>query len=419
MQPVGLAAAMNTPSPSTKRKWVLPTIGITLAVLMAGAYAAINVFPAVGAQAADTMRDVIGDDAVAHLESAVYGVQDKLNQQQYALGLKKAQSPFAASTVPDLVRSPMAVVQANANLSSTHQTTSSGSNVQTSVTTDAASAWVPKDVPAFTKTDGEGQWQPYIQDGHGRTVAYRTYLNPDPKRPYASVGIVAFDLSAAQLNFVLGSQEPKSNVKINRPGTIPVADAQANKLLAVFNGGWKVQHGHYGVMVNGVTVVPPKFGMMTVALSKNGDVRMGVWGQDVLTDSNTLMWRQNNVPLIHDGQVNPLTINMSIADWGSALNGNVAVWRSALGLSKDGKTLYYAAGDNLLVSAMAQALSSAGAYQAMQLDVNNYWVHFDAVRADGDKLKPDALFPAMVKQNDDRYLKAFTRDFFYVTARAV
>ena len=53
----------------------------------------------------------------------------------------------------------------------------------------------------------------------------------------------------------------------------------------------------------------------------------------------------------------------------------------------------------------------------MQLDVNNYWVHFDAVRgaADGG-LKPEALFAAMGMQDDNRYLKGFTRDFFYVTA---
>lgn len=144
---------------------------------------------------------------------------------------------------------------------------------------------------------------------------------------------------------------------------------------------------------------------------------MGVWGDDVVTDSNTLVWRQNNVPLIHDGVINPRTSTMSIADWGSALNGNVAVWRSALGLSQDGHTLYYAAGDSLLVSTMANALNAVGAYQAMQLDINNYWVHFDAVRADGQALRPDALFPAMTKQDDDRYLKRDTRDFFYITAR--
>ena len=171
-------------------------------------------------------------------------------------------------------------------------------------------------------------------------------------------------------------------------------------------------------MVNGTIVVPPVNGAATLALQDDGSLRMGAWGDAALTDSHTVTWRQNNVPLIQNGQINPRTANMSIADWGSALDGNVAVWRSAIGLSKDAKTLYYAAGDGVLVSAMANALSTAGAYQAMQLDVNNYWVHFDAVRADGDTLKPDALFPAMAKQDNSRYLKGFTRDFFYITAKA-
>ena len=53
----------------------------------------------------------------------------------------------------------------------------------------------------------------------------------------------------------------------------------------------------------------------------------------------------------------------------------------------------------------------------MSLNINNYWVHFDAVRADGSILKPEALFPAMAKQDNNRYLKIYTRDFFYVMAK--
>jgi len=403
---------------------------VIVAALVGSAYVAIDVFPSLGARAADYLREVVGDKAVAQLESAVYGAQDHINQKAYALGLKKAESPWVAAPVLK-IHSPaaksssktvaVAKPQLSDNASPSLRTDTTPVSPQPAVPSaqinGPMSDWLPTDVPAFGQATGEGKWQPYIQNADGQVVAYRTFLSPDPQRPYANIAIVAFNLSNTHLNFVLGSQEPKSPVKVDRTGKIPEADAQPGKLLAVFNGGWKAQHGHFGLGINGTTVLPPINGIATVAIQDDGSMHMGVWGEDVITDSHTLAWRQNNVPLIHNGQINPRTASMSIADWGSALDGNVAVWRSALGLSRDGKSLYFAAGDGVLVSAMATALNAVGAYQAMQLDVNNYWVHFDAVRDDSGALKAEPLFDAMGKKDNDRYLKGFTRDFFYVTAK--
>ena len=94
-----------------------------------------------------------------------------------------------------------------------------------------------------------------------------------------------------------------------------------------------------------------------------------------------------------------------------------AVWRSALALSKDADVMFYAAGDSLLVSSMARALQTAGAHNAMQLDINNYWVHFDAIKPDGDKLATVPLFDSMKNQDDRRYLNSYSRDYFYVVGR--
>ena len=388
-----------------------------LGLLLIGIACAITIvrWPGLAARGADELRKLIGDTAVAQLESTVYGFQDNVNQQRYALGLKKVESPWAAQPVIVLKPQTSVRVAASSGASKALQAVHDTGSV-TDSTAVATDLWKPGDVTPFTQADGEGKWQPYIQDDRGRVTAYRTFLSPDPKRPYAAIAVVAFDLHASRLNFVLGSQEPKSKVKIERPGTIPASDNQPGKLLAVFNGGWKAQHGHFGVMVNGTVVLPPVADAATLAMDADGTLRIGKWGQDGLVTKNTVIWRQNNVPLINNGEINPRTENMSIADWGSALNGNVAVWRSALGISQDGNTLFYAAGDSALVSAMTKALSAVDAYNAMQLDVNNYWVHFDAVRTENGALKPDALFPTMANSDNDRYLNGFTRDFFYVTA---
>jgi hypothetical protein len=108
---------------------------------------------------------------------------------------------------------------------------------------------------------------------------------------------------------------------------------------------------------------------------------------------------------------------MTARNWGASINGSVAVWRSGLGLSQDGRVLYYAAGDSLVVSALARGLQAAGAYNAMQLDVNNYWVYFGAVRVEGAHLTNETLFEPMKGSDPHRYLNGFSRDYFYVTLR--
>ena len=102
---------------------------------------------------------------------------------------------------------------------------------------------------------------------------------------------------------------------------------------------------------------------------------------------------------------------------GANIDGSVAVWRSGLGQSQDGRVLYYAAGDNLIAATLARALLAAGAYQAMQLDINNYWVYFGAVKTDRARLDTTPLFDKMKGHGTRRYLNGYSRDFFYVTAR--
>jgi hypothetical protein len=86
-----------------------------------------------------------------------------------------------------------------------------------------------------------------------------------------------------------------------------------------------------------------------------------------------------------------------------------------VGLTSDGNTLFYFCGSSLIKETLAKAMVAAGAVEALQLDINGYWVHFVAVRTDGVKLFLDPLFPDMMKENIDRYLYPYTRDFFYVT----
>jgi hypothetical protein len=280
--------------------------------------------------------------------------------------------------------------------------------------TASSAPWQPAPIPAIGTLAGEGQWTAYQTLPSGQVVAYRTFLQPDPQRPYAVVGVVAFDLSATRLHFVLGSQEPFVTTPLNLPGRIPASDVGPS-LLATFNGGFKGQHGQFGAMAGGVTALPPRAGLGAVALYADGSVRIGVWGTDITATPALIAWRQNGPLLIHNGVINPHSADNAPQDWGATVNGDTVTWRSGLGLSADGHTLYYVAGPSLNVPALANALAATGAAQAMQLDINNFWVHFDAIQSVGGKLRAAPLLDTM-SQSVGRYLQAYPRDFFYVTA---
>lgn len=280
--------------------------------------------------------------------------------------------------------------------------------------TSSPPVWQPSSLTPLGKLPGEGQWSPYLQATDGQTtLAYRTFFQPDPQRPYSIPAIVAFDLRATRLHFVLGTDEPKSvSPQPSRTGAIPAADLQPGVLLATFNGGFKARHGQYGAMADGLTALSAIDGLATVAMYANGQVHIGEWGKDIKDSPDLVAWRQNGKMLIHNGQINPETAQP--AGWGATIKGDTITWRSALGLSADGYTLYYVAGLELNAATLAKVMAQTGAAEALELDVNSFWVHFAAIRSNGSSLVAEPLLDAM-KLQADRYLKSYSRDFFYVT----
>jgi hypothetical protein len=415
-------------------------------VLLMGAsgYLVFVKYPSIGALGSDDLRKVIGDEAVARLESLVFQAEDTLHRLQYRAG-GLPQPPWSTPTAVNSVSQESVASQAAVALQTAdalnRQAPQSSQPLAAQVTGTppriTGSGVLPKlqptplppkvtpenvcppSVSAIGTMKGEGVWSPYLtDDSSGRVAACRTFFQPDPERLYAIAAVVAFDLDTVSLHYVLGSQEPASTVPVDRPGVISPADMKPNVLLAVFNGGFKARHGHFGVMANGVIVIPPKDGFGTIAMYKNGVLRIGAWGSDILPSPDIVFWRQNGPLLVQNGQINPRIYNQSPQDWGSSLDGKspVATWRSAMGISADGKTMYYAAGPSLTLQSLAQSLITAGASQAVQLDINNYWVYFGQVVFDASKPNTIPLFPEW-QDNPNRYLQPYSRDFFYVTAK--
>jgi len=393
---------------------ILVGIVILLMLLVVVAYAATNIWPNLGAGAVDLARGVLGDRLVSEVENFVLSSEDKLKQIQYSLMKTTPSAPWQVTNLPS--SSPSSTPFSNNTPLATPTQSTIANNKPFPNST--LSSWPPENVPELGTTPGEGLWTAYLRDASGNVVAYRTFLQPDPQRPYATVAVVAFNLQATRLHFVLGYEEPASSIFISRPARIPASDKQPGKLLAAFNGGFKAEHGHFGVMLDGVTLIPPRDGFGTVAIYDDGKVLLGAWGTDISSLPHLIAYRQNGPLIIQNGQINPHTAVTDPQVWGYTTYGSTATGRSALGISQDGSVLYYAVGFNLTLPALTRAVQDAGAFQAIQMDINNFYTHFEAFTlASDNQLAAIPLLEQMKGPGDHRYLTINKRDFFYVTTK--
>ena len=171
-------------------------------------------------------------------------------------------------------------------------------------------------------------------------------------------------------------------------------------------------------MLDGVTIIPPREGFGTVVIYDNGKVSLGAWGTDITASPHLVAWRQNGPLIIQNGAINPHTSVTDPQVWGYTTDGGTATGRSALGIGADGTVLYYAVGFNLTLPALARAVQDTGAYQAIQLDINNFYTHFEAFNpGSNNQLIAVPLMDQMKGPGDHRYLTINKRDFFYVTTK--
>jgi hypothetical protein len=356
--------------------------------------------PELAPEAVDLARTVFGPGAVAQVESWVFQAQDGLRQARYqATGAANHAQWAAPPAAPPRARAAAA-----------QPTASAGSAAARATSSHTSSPTIASDGAIVT-------WSPFVYTADGQPVLERALITPDPTRPYVETALVRIDMHVAQLHLVAGTQEPISAVHVPRPGVIPAADQRAGRLLAAFNGGFKAANGAFGMFVNGATLLPPVDGLATLAIYRDGHIKMGVWGGDMTATPTMVAYRQNCPLLLDGGTLTEQANSDDPALWGKTVKNKIATWRSGLGLSADGRYLIYAAGDGLTVPSLAQALATGGADRAMQLDINSWWTRFVTYvpSSAGNHLVAQKLLSDMVG-NSRQFLAPDTRDFFYLTA---
>jgi len=351
--------------------------------------------PERGAAMAEAAREVVGPQAVAFVEQWAFTAQDLAQQARYQT---TGAAPTISWAAPAISAAP----------------------AQITAPTSTRPLAISPALAAEPDAPGQAQaldWSPLVTLPDGTPVIERALVSPDQQRPYVQAALVRMDLSRSQLHLIAGTLEPKSSLVQKRPGMIPVADQQASQLLAAFNGGFRAINGQFGMLSEGATWLPPKDGLATLAIYRDGHVRMGTWGDDINPDPMIVAYRQNCPLLLTNGEPTPEAARSDKALWGKTITNQTTTWRSGLGLSADGRYLIYAVGDGLTVPTLTTALSDAGASMGMQLDINKFYTRFDTYEVDSNgQLLAQKLIDQM-QGNATQYLKPNSRDFFYLTVR--
>jgi Phosphodiester glycosidase len=368
------------------------------AVGVPGLWLAIHTFPGLGPALADGVRAVVGPKPVAWAEDVAYGVQDRIDRWRYKDAPPKT---FWETPTPDPA---MPVVPA---------AVASG---------DPAAKPAPADEgfppPAYAApfagvaAEGDGTWIPMKEPGMAKSL-----VHPDPKRSFAAVAVVAIDLHKMDLHVVAGTSEPASATvpADHRPGLIP--KEVSDDLVAAFNGGFKATHGRYGMMLGGETFLPPRDIACTVGLFKDGAIKIRTW--PALKDSEAQMngYRQTPPCLVEEGKTNSALDDFEYTkNWGATVSGETVIRRSAIGIDKAGRVLFYGFGDAVTAQALSHAMKAIGAENAAQLDVNYSYPRFLMFEKLPEGPRPTSALVSAIKFSKYEYtVEPSPRDFFYLT----
>src|SRR5580700_7320885 len=256
-----------------------------------------------------------------------------------------------------------------------------------------------------------------------RAAASPTRSAPPAPAPRVSVSrvrtadgsVVTVATFGGPVHYVLhnGSGDPGSAAAgLVRAGPA-VGRAERRRLLAAFNGGFKLSAGAGGYEQERHVISPLLRGLASLVIDRSGRATIGVWGHGVPAPGEAVYSvRQNLTPLVLHGKPTAAAADWGL--WGATLGGGEYVARSALGQDARGD-LIYAASMSATPADLAVALARHGARIAMELDINPEWAQLDVARRPGGSLR--AAVPGQDRPAG-QYLAGWTRDFIAVLAPA-
>lgn len=356
--------------------------------------------------AVDTVRAVpwIGPEPIAWLEAKVWDLKDRFKRFKHGMGRTEAK---------DEVKTEAEMITPRP--------------LDPSAAGEDGGYWPPLPVPTIYKTPepGEGQWVAHQPEWMHKIPGapspfYKTFVRPDPLRPYSKIIFVAMDTRQLDFDMEAGVDDPKPTVgSFHGSGRIPRELKVGTRAVAAWNGGFKTEHGHYGMMLKKRVLLPPVPSGATAVVTDDGRFGMGSWQPSRDIPADILSYRQNMDPLVEDGLFNP----RQRPSWGAVLPGQPKLVgqqteRSGLCITKAKHTLYVW-GDDVGADALGKAMQLAGCDFGMHLDMNPFHTGFVFMSFSDAQMKngrSETLTPLMAISNR-RYIDYNPKDFFFAMLR--
>jgi hypothetical protein len=187
----------------------------------------------------------------------------------------------------------------------------------------------------------------------------------------SGVTLMRFDQSRVHLTLHAGSSDGGA---VGWTYGDQISAREIHLVVAGFNGGFKLTYPNVGFISGGHVAVALKPGLASIVTYTDGTSNIAAWHNGVPSPQKTVFSVLQNQALLVDRGVAAATVtNCVITCWGLTIRGLTTVARSGLGITASGQ-LVWAAGEQLSPADLADALVTAGAVRAIELDINPDWV---------------------------------------------
>jgi len=272
--------------------------------------------------------------------------------------------------------------------------------------------------PAKNPLAGEGVWHVAGRStANGIPTVYEAFVRPDAVHTSYVVGVAWMDTNLLAAQLYSGSVIPGRG---HFSHTAPVSAKDTEDLVAAFNAGFLTADSNGGYYTDGQMMVPLRQGAASVVIFKNGRMTVAKWGRDVVMTNQIASVRQNLDLIVDNAKPVAGLNNPNSLKWGRVLGNSYNVWRSGLGITKDG-ALVYVGGPSMSIADLADILIRAGAIEGMELDINVDWVQYStymgALNTPINGGNGTSLLSSM-PGTPTRYFEAYWgRDFFTMSLR--
>ncbi len=205
-------------------------------------------------------------------------------------------------------------------------------------------------------------WKP-VASVRGQTAAWIAQRS--------RVTLMRFDQNLTRLALHAGSAEPGGS---GWHYGDQIGPSEIHKVIAGFNGGFKLSYGSVGFLSFGRVGLPLSSGLASIVTYRDGTTQIAAWHGGVPSAGKPIASVRQNLHLLVDHGAAAGSVESCVQScWGSTLGGGSEVARSALGIDAEGR-LVWAAGESLSPGALAREMVAAGVQRAAELDINPFWV---------------------------------------------